>query len=80
MVLISNGALICYEYLGKYLRTNANTEKDELTDIGEFETWGEEEEKLPTSQRSGCQKFSLALDVERRRLGLKFSETKVELL
>ena len=39
--------------------------------------WGEEGRKSFVSLRNGCPSFSLALDVEKKRLELKFSEKKV---
>jgi len=79
-VLASNEPLFDYEYLGKYLRTNVNTERMKFKNIEGFEIWGEEEGKSFTSPRSICQNFSLVLNAERKRLGLKFFGMKVELL
>jgi hypothetical protein len=39
--------------------------------------WGEEGKKSFVYLRSVCPSFSLALDVEKKRLELKFSEKKV---
>jgi len=80
LVLTSNEPLFNYEYLGKYLRTNVNNERMKFKSIEGFEIWGEEEGKSFTYPRNICQNISLALNVERKRLGLKFFVMKVELL
>ena len=65
--------------VGKYLRTSINT-KGAYLRFRRLLRWGEEGKKWFVSLRNICPSSSLALNVERKRLELKFLEREVALL
>jgi hypothetical protein len=64
--------------VGNYLRTNINTKGTYLR-FRRLLRWGEEGKKWFVSLKSICPSSSLALNVERKQLELKFLEKKAAL-
>jgi hypothetical protein len=63
--------------ISKYLRTNINIEGSKLYGYRRVFVWGEEGERLFGFLKSAYLNSSLALDVGRKQLGLRFSARKI---